>query len=456
MDIRQALSLDDRMSEFGMDPKAKRNMLLPLPTDMRTEADPRKWDMSDWTAPEWLYEGARALNLPGHVARGGQYEAKDVTDMGLALMGMGTTGAAMGMSPRGSLGMFAGRGAKTADLDQMKQAESMLDSGADRADVWQQTGWMRGPDGKMRFEIDDSGARLDMDAIPSNESRLDVAGGFFEATHGIPRSKMFTGQNPIWDKEALAWADENMNIARDGDTPMSNAMSHDDAFAAYPDMEKIRLGRETGKAYGSFNPGDNKIKVGGGPIGQGVDRPRSTALHELQHAIQQQEGFSPGASPSSAYMDNALRKQWGEEINSLLQPRSRKEYLKILKAGWPEATPKQLDASYRSYLKDAKKSLNDPYHPAAKAAQETAAGRIYKRSAGEVEARNVQTRMDMTPEQRLAQPPWTTLDVPEDDLIVRMGGSPIAAAPLVMDRDQPKPGLSQEMLRALLADPNAL
>tara|TARA_R110000803_G_C11924447_1_gene314727 strand:+ start:1 stop:1065 length:1065 start_codon:yes stop_codon:yes gene_type:complete len=345
---------------------------------------------------------------------------------------MGTTGAAMGMSPGGSLGMFAGRGAKTADLDQMKQAESMLDSGADRADVWQQTGWMRGPDGKMRFEIDDSGARLDMDAIPSNESRLDVAGGFFEATHGIPRSKMFTGQNPIWDKEALAWADENMNIARDGDTPMSNAMSHDDAFAAYPDMEKIRLGRETGKAYGSFNPGDNKIKVGGGPIGQGVDQPRSTALHELQHAIQQQEGFAPGASPSSAYMDNALRKQWGEEINSLLQPRSRKEYLKILKAGWPEATPKQLDASYRSYLKDAKKSLNDPYHPAAKAAQETAAGRIYKRSAGEVEARNVQTRMDMTPEQRLAQPPWTTLDVPEADQIVRGARKP-TITPEMMD-----------------------
>lgn len=105
MDMREALSMDDRMRQFGMDPDAKRNMLLPLPTDARTEADPRKWNMSDWTAPEWLYEGARALNLPGHVARGGDYEAKDVTDMGLALMGMGTTGAATGGVPRGALGM---------------------------------------------------------------------------------------------------------------------------------------------------------------------------------------------------------------------------------------------------------------------------------------------------------------------------------------------------------------
>jgi hypothetical protein len=43
----------------------------------------------------------------------------------------------------------------------------------------------------------------------------------------------------------------------------------------------------------------------------------------------------------------------------------------------------------------------------------------YERLAGEAEARNVQTRMDYTPEQRQAAAPWTTLDVPESELIVR-------------------------------------
>ena len=43
----------------------------------------------------------------------------------------------------------------------------------------------------------------------------------------------------------------------------------------------------------------------------------------------------------------------------------------------------------------------------------------YQRLAGEAEARNVQTRMDYTPEQRQAAAPWTTLDVPESELIVR-------------------------------------
>lgn len=43
----------------------------------------------------------------------------------------------------------------------------------------------------------------------------------------------------------------------------------------------------------------------------------------------------------------------------------------------------------------------------------------YHRSGGEVEARNVQTRMNMTPEQRRAQAPWLTQDVPDNQQIIR-------------------------------------
>ena len=361
--------------------------------------------------------------------------------------------AAGRMAPKGAtLGMFAGSGAKTADLDKMKIAQRMLDDGVDRADVWKQTGWMRGPDGKMRFEVDDSAARLDMDVVPPAEGRLDLAGGYLEAKYGIPRNKLATGQNPELDKEALAWADKNMHLAREGETAMSAALSHGDAFLAYPDLAKIRLGRETGKAKGSIDATADKIKVGGGIIGRGADAEKSTALHELQHAIQQKEGFAGGGNLSSAYMDHNLRKQWGKEINTLLQPHSRKEYLKLIKAGWPEATPKQLNKSYQEYLKDAKKSLRDPYHPAAKAAQETVAERMYKRLAGEAEARNVQTRMDMTPEQRLAEPPWTTLDVPEADQIVRFerGGTQMA-----LPMDEASRMAKREKVAALRAEANA-
>jgi len=43
----------------------------------------------------------------------------------------------------------------------------------------------------------------------------------------------------------------------------------------------------------------------------------------------------------------------------------------------------------------------------------------YQRLAGEAEARNVQSRLNMNIDERRSKPPWQTLDVPESELIVR-------------------------------------
>ena len=45
---------------------------------------------------------------------------------------------------------------------------------------------------------------------------------------------------------------------------------------------------------------------------------------------------------------------------------------------------------------------------------------VYPRISGEVEAHTVEKRMDMTPSERRARPPWLDYDVPEADQIVRM------------------------------------
>jgi len=44
---------------------------------------------------------------------------------------------------------------------------------------------------------------------------------------------------------------------------------------------------------------------------------------------------------------------------------------------------------------------------------------LYKRSAGEVEARAVQNRMNLTPEQSRARYPWLDYDVPIEQQIVK-------------------------------------
>lgn len=55
----------------------------------------------------------------------------------------------------------------------------------------------------------------------------------------------------------------------------------------------------------------------------------------------------------------------------------------------------------------------------AKGADATAVGRdVYNRSAGEVEAYNVQRRKFMTPEERRKTPPWETQNIPDEQQIV--------------------------------------
>ena len=315
--------------------------------------------------------GSAMEEAPG--AAMGWNDGSENTNLALGLLG----GSAVGTAPQGSLRMFAGRNAKTADLDAMARAEKMLADGADRGQVWTDTGWFKDVDGNMKFEIDDSGASLNTTAFKDGMS----------------------GDKFLFDK------------------PLGDGLSHGEAYRAYSDLSDIESSMHTNrpKQRGSYHHDPDRISADG-PTPDDV---KSVALHEMQHAIQNKEGFAVGGNLGTAYMDDKMRSTWGDEIHKLLKPHTEGQFTKLLKASWPEATPQQLKKAYQSYAKDARKAQRDPYHPAAKAAQETAAELIYKRLAGEAEARNVQTRMNYTPEQRRATPPWSTLDVPEDELIVR-------------------------------------
>lgn len=121
---------------------------------------------------------------------------------------------------------------------------------------------------------------------------------------------------------------------------------------------------------------------------------RSILLHEKQHGIQDAEDFARGGSPREFTPD------------VLAAERARLMAVND-DGGWTSvgtATGDMPDI-------DVGRSL-------------------YRRLAGEVEARNVQHRMNMTPEERRANPPWTTEDVPQDQQIVRFGNGPQMMASL--------------------------
>lgn len=300
-------------------------------------------------------------------------------------------------------GIFAGKGAKTADLEKLFRAQQMSDAGKPREDIWTETGWFQGPDEKWRFEIDDRGARLDMNKLPDAPSVFEVADaklGEMPAYQDIPE-KLRIGNpkiNPEDQRWALNWAKDYAPAAEA--VPLRQAFSHPQLEMAYPDIEYMKIRRADGMANGYYSGRDNMIATGGGTIGNDA---RSTALHEMQHNMQDREGFAQGGSPDMGWTRqeqyDAARKAYDAAAgdDALLSQLFDKEASQTARKAWDDLSERErlewLDPG-RQYL--------------------------YRRLAGEAEARNVQARMEMTPDQRRANPPWTTLDVPEAELIARV------------------------------------
>jgi hypothetical protein len=127
---------------------------------------------------------------------------------------------------------------------------------------------------------------------------------------------------------------------------------------------------------------------------------RSVAGHELQHAVQGLEGFASGgsATPGLAMRFSPPEAQaLNQEYADLLEER-----LNRLDAN--EADP--LIPGVERRIRDVESRLRQ-----VRVSEDEA----YRRLGGEVEARNVQTRLDMTPGQRQFYAPWETQDVSDAD-----------------------------------------
>ena len=110
---------------------------------------------------------------------------------------------------RGQRGTFAGINALTADKDALAKAQTMIAQGVDPEDVWQETGWGKGADGKWRFEINDN---FDiMDDGKEIGSSLNYNNGAL--------SQLASGQ---------------IGVARG-----QQLLNHEDLYAAYPDFKNM-------------------------------------------------------------------------------------------------------------------------------------------------------------------------------------------------------------------------
>jgi hypothetical protein len=170
--------------------------------------------------------------------------------------------------------------------------------------------------------------------------------------------------------------------------PVSQALSHDELYKYYPELGETKATLfASADPSGTYNSATGEILAGG----PGTGSQRNVMLHELQHGVQGEELFARGGSPEEA-ADIV-----GGEISKLRGEAGR------MSMGDTPYSEKRMQLNINKQKQLERLSDQD----------------IYERLAGEAEARAVQARRNLTPQQRAARPFWMDFDVPESDQIVR-------------------------------------
>lgn len=327
-------------------------------------------------------------------------------------------------------------------LDNLSVAREMEAEKKDAKVIKLATGWERGADGKWRYEI------ADMKYFGKGDA------GYQKAREKQPWSKELDGlSDRILNGEELPESvyqrfDELAQNEDDFKTDYLNRekphladwVENDELFNAYPDLKRVKMvftDQMPANVGGSYNEREHTIVVNTNYVNDIA----SVLAHEVQHAIQHIEGFARGGSSERMKSDFLEAKaEWaarayaheleetakalGEDYNQLAVEQALiKEYEDMDMSDWlPDKDTRIKGFNYfaRGYadrsLDDAIKrfrlneSTRDDFNPYVE----------YRRLAGEVEARNVEKRMDMSAEWRRANLAAETEDVAREDQIFLM------------------------------------
>ena len=294
-----------------------------------------------------------------------------------------TQGGLLGMA---EVGMFVGAGSKAFDKAMAFTASKLEKKGVSPQEIWKETGTVRGPDGQWRQEISDKEA-----FIKGNKPFEDVIMGAYD------RGVLETG-NQLYK------------------TNVGDVMYHNPLKQAYPELMGIetQMMRKGSNARGSLakdimnNEQILQVRKDLSP-----EEARSTMLHELQHGIQESEGFAAGGNAET--MDRLIGKakerdflikqsnEW-KSANDLVNNVYDKYFAGQLNLDELKLAEKQLQEQYPILREQitasdtARKIGDDPVD-------------AYKRLMGEAEARLTQSRRNLNSNERRKYFPFEYMDL---------------------------------------------
>lgn len=323
---------------------------------------------------------------------------------------------------------LAGQKARTANSQTLQLAEQMEQEGASREEIWQETGWTRSMDGKnWRFEIDNSEAEYRgggdaqfREAHADYAEYQDLLQKMFEGTISESEMQRMEQLDDIWSGEYARLRER----VESGNATLADVLQHDSLYEAYPELRdvKVRLESDTGSKNGSYDPRTNTITISEDKPGDSAKV--GTMLHEIQHAIQQIEGWESGASPeywaAREYESGDTASDRAQELYSrILNSLDKADQNKVIRyneldremeatfSADPESEAGKRYAKYEAEqdklyeelyknewfrrLLDLQRQMENP---------QSAYYEMYLNTAGEIEARNVSERYRMAQEER--------------------------------------------------------
>lgn len=367
-------------------------------------------------------------------------------------------------SQKGKKFALAGETSETANLSLLDRAKQLQAAGEDSETIRRETGWFVGYDNQWRYEIDDSAATLVEKPAFENHSTEDGSyrtaklgdimhheelyaaypflkdvtvilqetetgvdgSAFAEDGQIVLDQRLFTRTSKEYQKYLENRQPEIKRIEQTPeyreynrfytDESLQETLSAEEWLAQEETARNKFFASELGKRYHELMWG--KPNVATTELGWS-DKAKSVLMHEVQHLIQAHEGFAGGSSDT--YWYNRLLKQYRSEAET-----AREKFLKLRIEAAPELQQAMYDMEdILNRLDVSTSSIARAYDNAARYAKSDSqrdilwdytqaysklsdfykngrryAGDMYTNTAGEIEARDVSSRLEMTAEQR--------------------------------------------------------
>lgn len=240
--------------------------------------------------------------------------------------------------------IFGGEKALGANKAKLETAQDMLKNGVKDDEIWAKTGWYKDIDGKWKFEINAKGGKLkELNASELDEATKIIKRDYFDKQMNLKELEDFIQfKNGYIDFDAIKkFYDLPKSMSKDeltqkfpyfkmsvndymehgfykdidllhdeimparkilnqeySKTPLNEVLDDPELFASYPQLKDVKVSvdelKSTEQAH--FNPSKNEIVLSSRLDAEDM---KSSLYHEIQHKIQEIEGFARGGGVGS-------------------------------------------------------------------------------------------------------------------------------------------------------------